>query len=411
MDESRRFTSVDRRQWAMIALLHGVVGIAGTVTTAKGVFFPSLVTDFELSHAAAGALMSSTTIVGGLVALLVGFLLVRGASVQFVLGGTTALVGLGYLISSVATDYTHLLLGYAAMAGGNVTVVAIPFFVTRTFDRHRALAMALIFAGTTTGGVLLTPALTAIMGDYGWRVAYRVLAATLLIGCAPLILSLVRVRAAPDAAAGGTAEDGLGFRAGLRKPTFWMILIAYAAFAGNTGVYFTHFIPAMLSNGLDASFAAWLMSILFLLAAAAKLAYGYLSDRTNVSGALAASFLIGAAGVAALQWWPGATGRWMFALGYGLSYSAPLVLFPVLIAETFGRRRFAIFEATIAVSGTFIGAAGPVLAGRIYDSSGSYSAAFNVMASVMAIVGLLTLAIPLTDGRRMAASRLREVRA
>jgi nitrate/nitrite transporter NarK len=75
-----------------------------------------------------------------------------------------------------------------------------------------------------------------------------------------------------------------------------------------------------------------------------------------------------------------------FVLIFGLSLGAPLVLIPMLVAESLGLKRFGSIGGIAGVFNTIGAFVGPVGAGKIYDLSGSYVPAFEVFV-VMCILG------------------------
>ena len=75
-----------------------------------------------------------------------------------------------------------------------------------------------------------------------------------------------------------------------------------------------------------------------------------------------------------------------FVLIFGLSLGAPLVLIPMLVAESLGLKRFGSIGGIAGVFNTIGAFVGPVGAGRIYDLSGSYVPAFEVFV-VMCLAG------------------------
>ena len=63
---------------------------------------------------------------------------------------------------------------------------------------------------------------------------------------------------------------------------------------------------------------------------------------------------------------------------YGISVAAPLMLLPLVIAESMGLKRFGVFLSGITGLAQTTGAAvGPIVAGKIFDISGSSIPAFE----------------------------------
>ena len=75
-----------------------------------------------------------------------------------------------------------------------------------------------------------------------------------------------------------------------------------------------------------------------------------------------------------------------FVLIFGLSLGAPLVLVPMLIAESLGLKRFGSIGGIAGIFNTIGAFVGPVGAGEIYDLTGSYTIAFEIFV-VMCILG------------------------
>jgi len=104
--------------------------------------------------------------------------------------------------------------------------------------------------------------------------------------------------------------------------------------------------------------------------------------------------------MSAVGWWllyafdANQAALYAFTVVFGLSYSGPLVLFPLLASAVFGKRSFSLIDAVITVVGLSIGGAvGPVLTGWIYDRTGTYKLLFVVMgASLVAAAGIVQLA-------------------
>ena len=63
-----------------------------------------------------------------------------------------------------------------------------------------------------------------------------------------------------------------------------------------------------------------------------------------------------------------------FVLIFGLSLGAPLVLVPMLVAESLGLKRFGSIGGIAGIFNTLGAFVGPVGAGKIYDLTGSYVA-------------------------------------
>jgi len=75
---------------------------------------------------------------------------------------------------------------------------------------------------------------------------------------------------------------------------------------------------------------------------------------------------------------------------YGLTVAAPLMLLPLVIAESMGLKRFGFISGITGLAQTFGAAVGPLAAGKIFDVTGSYAVAFELMIAAD-IVGALAV--------------------
>jgi len=80
---------------------------------------------------------------------------------------------------------------------------------------------------------------------------------------------------------------------------------------------------------------------------------------------------------------------YLFSIAFGFAYGGIQVLFSPLVAELFGTRSHGVILATGALVGSIGAAVGPIVAGYIFDSLGSYSLAF-ILCAMLAFTGLVS---------------------
>jgi predicted MFS family arabinose efflux permease len=279
------------------------------------------------------------------------------------------------------------------MAGGGIMLIVSPFVIANWFSTHRGLAIGIALSGTTTSGVVINPLVGLAVEQWGWRAGYVGLG--LFIAAIGIPLALGVIRSAPDAEPVAATDEpaplpGLSFFEAIRTRDYWLILVGYMISWASTNAYFLHFIPAVRQSGFSLTDATLIMSALFLLAAITKVASGYLADRTSVKAVLWGAIVAGGAALAALTAYiSGGGDLWLtlFVPLYGLTYSAPLVVFPMMVSRIFGKRQFTIIDATIMVTGSVAGSLGGVYAGYVHDVTGSYAQAFASLGAAMIVAG------------------------
>jgi len=97
----------------------------------------------------------------------------------------------------------------------------------------------------------------------------------------------------------------------------------------------------------------------------------------------------------ALLWVMVAKEVWMlylFAIIFGFGYGGLAALMSPVAAELFGLRSLGAIVGVVMFSFTLGGAIGPLLAGSIFDISGSYKQAFLACAA-MSIIGIILSAL------------------
>ena len=122
-----------------------------------------------------------------------------------------------------------------------------------------------------------------------------------------------------------------------------------------------------------------------------KVTFGYMADRItaryammiSLSGQMTFALLIAA--------FPSQPAVWLTVPLFGLFMGAHGALATLIIQENFGLRSFGSISGIANMPTVLPMAVGPIIAGRAFDSTGSYSTAFVTVAVLFAIaVGSLT---------------------
>ena len=95
----------------------------------------------------------------------------------------------------------------------------------------------------------------------------------------------------------------------------------------------------------------------------------------------------------------------VFVPCFGLGYGGLVVLWPLAVGHDFGMRAFGAIAGMMGtVALTLGGAAGPVVAGAMYDKTGSYLLAFLSCTGVF-LIGAVAAFVTTEPTRRQADSR------
>jgi MFS family permease len=392
----------DKRSWVMVGVLFATMFLIWGPVNAGGVFFLPVVEHFGWSRALFSALVATAPLAAGLSSPLVGSLLDR-VSPRKVMGAGAAMVALSYLALSRANSAAAFLAIFIVLGIGITASTIIPsaVVITNLFREQRGLALGIAFAGVPLGGTAITILANHLVLQYGFRVGYVAMALPILLVVIPLLLILLRVSQSSAGTPAATQNlPGLEVRQALRSRSFWMIAIAEVLFAtAGVGIR-VHLIPYLTGIGYTPTTAAQIFGAMFLFSAAGSFLAGRLADRLGGRLMLAMVFLAGAIGIAGLLGASHLAALALFVLVFGLMRETPAFLLPMVIGESLGVRRLGTLLGIQAFFTTPGFAAGPIIAGRIFDVSGSYSAALVLFAGMALLSSLAIRAtLPLSEER------------
>ena len=177
--------------------------------------------------------------------------------------------------------------GFSAYCGGAVLsglaygyggMIPLPLVISRWFPTGRGFALGMAAAGSGISTIFAPPLITGAIQALGLSAAFLWEAAA---GVLLTLLVLLLVRDSPDCPelqrAGDSAPGGRG--EGLSRPLLGMVLLSAFLTGGPCGPGFSHLTVLYTSAGFSSGTAALLMSYLGLVLIAAKVLYGWLSDR------------------------------------------------------------------------------------------------------------------------------------
>jgi sugar phosphate permease len=329
-------------------------------------------------------------------ALIAGLCLVLTSRTQ-TLGQFYLLRGIGFTVGSIG--FGNLVV--------NVTV-------SKWFVRNRGMAIAIASCGVSLGGVIVAPVCQALVDAYGWRPTWVILGVATWVVIIPLAFAMRRTPEDyglhPDGDTPGASRDTDAARSrrrpmqeperswtrpeAVRTASIWMLIVAYGIANIGLGALLFHMIPFLTDQGFSSGRAAFMFSFQSWAALISKPVWGALMNRMHARYLSAISFVIAAASVlgllvAADHQVLAATMLMQFVFGFAIGGTIPLQ--ETVWASYFGRMHLGQIRA-IAMPFTIVfSAVGPKLAAHLYDSTGSYVAAFLVFASFWMAGALLVL--------------------
>src|SRR5229473_3173546 len=294
-------------------------------------------------------------------------------------------------------DSFGALFGAYLMIGTGIafsTTVPCTYVITNWFDDHRGLAFGIFVSASSFFGMPMIMLSNHIIMVSGWRHAYLILAIPVFLAI-PVILLLIRSRPPQKAVAGTSRQrtriDLPGYEVGeaLSSSVFWRIAFGFFAFNFIAGGFVIHLVPYLIGLGYTPTHAALVLTLIYGLGTTGKLSISPMADRSGARRTLAADFLALGAG---LLFFVGARSVVMlcgFLLLSGLTCGAPMALLPMIQAESLGLRRYGSLNGILSIAFTLGLAAGPLVAGKVFDVTHSYSSAI----ALFAVLGLVAAAL------------------
>ena len=418
---TRRNTVIFHGWWIVATAFIALAVNVGLLFYSWGVFLSPLAETFGGRARVAGA-YSAMQVACALYGLAIGRLVDRhGARPVQVIGAL--LFALGYALVARVESLPWL---YVCMAGpialGSTCIGALPSngAVARWFVRKRGLALGISTAGISAGGIVFAPASQYLIEHVGWRRAYEVLAASVLVLVLPPVLAFMRRDPAdlgllPDGEAparSGDREAHLAFAArelarsvppavAMRDPSFWLLAAAFGLTMTGLSSLLLNQVAILVDRGMLATQASWVLGATAAMGVVGKLGFGSLLDRYDQRRVAAACFVLQGAGVLLLWQTHSAPALVCYVILYGYAMGGNATLQASLVAEAFGRLHYGAIYGRLTPFVMVAQAAGIPLMGWVRDRTGSWEPALAaiVASSLIAVVLVLRVRLPAPERR------------
>jgi MFS transporter, OFA family, oxalate/formate antiporter len=368
---------------------------------AFGIFFKPLLADFGWPRASLAGAHSLAFGLMGFLGIFVGRLNDRFGP-RVLLTVTALFFGIGLFLMSTIDSLWQVYLFYGIMVGIGLSPVDVIALSTtaRWFVRRRGMITGMVKVGTGAGQFFIPLASSLLILSFGWRPSYILLAvfATLMLAGMGQLMRRdpSQMGLLPDGdtqigtAGSEMVERGLSLGEALRTRQFWTICFTNLTIVFCLMIIFLHIVPHAMDIGIPATTAAGVLSTIAGASIVGRLIIGFTADRAGYKNGMICCIMVL---ISSFLWLQVADKLWMlyvFALFYGMGHGGHFTLISPLVAEHFGIRSHGVLFGIVLFAGTFGGAVGPILAGHLFDITGSYSSAFWICAAVGSIgLGLI----------------------
>ncbi|MFV8819643.1 MFS transporter [Haliea sp. E17] len=408
--------------WILVAVLLLLVSIGmGTTMYMYSLVAGAVGQEFGASRLALMAGSTGMLLVMGLLSPSVGSLLDRTSS-RGLLIVSSLVMGAGFLWVAMSSHVWMVIASYIlfiSIGAAALSLLTAATLLTRWFVRYRGLAIGIAALGTQFGGFFYPPIFAATMESHDWRVAIGGMGVLIMIA-GPLLTVLFVVdrpalkglrplgESADPAAQTATGESApatpkLGWGQLLGDRNFWLIVfIAGAGMATNTSLLANLSLFAV-DLGEPVVRGAFLVSLVAFIGVFASPFLGWLCDAINLK--LVVAIMTLCQGAACLLFMSAETYTVLLlaAAFMGVGGGGVFPIFASMVAQIYDTRVYGQVLGASTLANSMLAANAPLLAGWLYDTTGSYRI---LLLGLAVFLLLMTACIPLLRVPRDPAERL-----
>lgn len=385
-----------------------------------GVFIEPLEEEFGWSRATIAGAVSMGTLLGAVLAPLLGRFIDRHGGRLFMVGSIIVMSGMLMLLALVQEVWQFYLfygVGRAIVTG--VLDIAIAVTIANWFIRQRGRAMGLVLVGTRGAMAVMPLIILLFLATLGWRASWLALGVLVLVATLLPTWFLVKRRPedmglrpdgdpdwespAPAATEGpstaaaappGPAPEDPHWsaREAIRTRAFWLLLFGTSQLFLVGGAVNLTMVSHLQDNGLGESTAITVLTVWAAVGIVGGLIGGELRQRIPIRFALPGVILVSASALAFFITVDTVWMAYVFAGWHGLAFGAQLPLNQISFPDYFGRWSVGAIRGVTAPVQFGLNAVGPLLAGFMFDASGSYDLIYGVFVGLLIFGALLILA-------------------
>ena len=399
MAESQLTLDSTRGWWNVLAAFFGLaLSYAMFTVFAFGTLVKPLQAEFGWSRAEMSFALTITNICVVFGAPALGYLVDRGG-VRRILIPSVILMGLAVASMSLLQGNIWYFYGvYFAITVLGLGTLPLTYsrVVIGWFEQRRGLALGIALAGFGVGAALVPEISRTMIDLYGWRSAYQLFAAAVLLISLPLTLFVLKE--APSSLtstddSSPTANTGLSAGQAAKTHSYWLVLLSFFLVGIGITSVLSHLVPMLMDRGMSLTAAARCMSTLAVALIFGRIFAGFLMDHYFAPYITAGFIVFGlAAGVILLAL--GAVGPWAYlaAALVGLATGSEISEIAYIIGRYFGQYSFGQIYG-IMFAGFQLGSAisAPMM-GYYHDAVGDYIGALWFVAGLV-IIGAVLIAL------------------
>lgn len=400
--------------WVIVAAGGTILLVEWGCQYSYGVFLTELCGDLGWTRALVSGAYSLYFLWHGLFYFVAGSLTDRYGP-RLMLMISILILGSGYALMSTIDAPWHLYVVYGIVVGTGMSFGYLPVTstVSRWFMERRGTALGLTVAGVGMGTLILAPFAQFLIYEFDWRTSYLILAGLVVIIALPVSRLMSRDPSEKGLLPYGVKElepeskqndkpassaVHLSLKRAIQTRQFWLLSAMYACLVLAVQMVMVHLKAYAIDFNVAEMAAATAVGLVGGASIGGRIVMGSLSDRIGRKASFSIAYFLMAI---IMLWLLKARQPWefyLFSTVFGFGYGACVPLFPAVIADCFGTRFHGSIFGALSVAAGLGGMLGPLLAGYVFDITGSYNIAFIIGAAVL----FLALACSSAIGTRYA---------
>jgi MFS family permease len=308
-------------------------------------------------------------------------------------------LGSGFMLMYKVETIWHMYLFMSLLVGIGVsgTDVVLLSTTTRWFLKYRGMMIGIVKVGTGLGMLLIPLVINFLISTFGWRTAFVVLGVACLVAFVLGAQLLVRDPGKKGLTVYGNGETlsqnssdteaGATLKEAIRSVPFWLISGAFFIVLFCAATILMHVVAHAIDLDIPPSNAATVLSTVGALSIAGRFIMGAAGDRFGNRNGLIICFGLLCIGTIWLQFADRLWMLYLFACVHGFAHGGFFALIAPILADYFGTRDQGVILGIVIFISNLGSSSGPVLAGYVFDVTGSYQIIFMVL-TVLSLAGL-----------------------
>ncbi len=308
-----------------------------------------------------------------------------------------------------------LLYGVVGGAGNTGMRLVQSTLISKWYVARRGTAVGFSANGGGVSALVMAPLTALLISELGWRDAWTALAVimlALLLPCVPLaVRSPEDIGLLPDngySGASGSRRSAITERSYhlselIGTYRFWFLMLVMLIGTYSLQTHTVVMLPYFREIGFSSGVAAASLSVYGVFSIGMRFVWGMLADRYSVRRAIIIQAVLTGIGALILLQIAGTTTLYIAMAFQGMTLSGFPPLSILLWPEFFGRMHIGSIVGFSQFFATIAGAGGPVIAGFVYDQTGTYEPAlWFLVGSWLVCAAFMTILKPTYQAHRDA---------